>query len=129
MNLDILKENFINPALADIISNFTSQYHRDNRKAPATPHTTRAGGVRSERAPRQSEAEKGQQETVRIEEGELHFNGYTNPKGWLPSCYLSVVVAGSAIHGHTLNHQNNRKAPATPPQGQAELSVRGTLYE
>ena len=26
-----------------------------NRKAPATPHTTRAGGVRSERAPGQSE--------------------------------------------------------------------------
>jgi len=46
----------------------------------------------------------------------LHFNGYTNPQGWLPPCYLSVVVAGSAIHGHTLNRQNNRKAPASPPQ-------------
>jgi len=44
----------------------------------------------------------------------LHFNGYTNPQGWLPPCYLSVVVAGSAIHGHTLNRQINRKAPATP---------------
>jgi len=30
------------------------------------------------------------------------------------------VVAGSAIHGHTLTRQNNQKAPAPTPQGQAE---------
>jgi len=35
-------------------------------------------------------------------------------------------VAGSAIHGHTLNRQNNRKAPATPPQQeQAESDQDG----
>jgi len=45
MSLDILKENFINPALADIISNFTPQDRQNNRKAPASPHTTRAGGA------------------------------------------------------------------------------------
>ena len=39
---------------------------------------------------------------------------HTNPQGWLPPCYLSVEVAGSVIHGHTLNRQINRKAPATP---------------
>ena len=32
----------------------------------------------------------------------MHFNCNINPQGWLPPCYLSVVVAGSAIHGHTL---------------------------
>jgi len=85
---------------------------QNNRKAPATPHTTRPGGIRSGRAPGQSEARRWQ-ETVRIEEGELHFNGYTNPQGWLPPATISVVVAGSAIHGHTLNRQINRKAPAT----------------
>ena len=74
------------------------------------PHTTRAGGVRSERAPGQSEGEKGQQEIVRIEESELHFNGYTNPQGWLPTCYLSVVVAGSAIHGHTPGQPDQSKS-------------------
>jgi len=46
--------------------------------------------------------------------GEMHFNCYANPQGWLPPCNLSVVVAGSAIHGHTQNRRFNRKAPATP---------------
>jgi hypothetical protein len=42
MSLDILKENFINPALTDIISNFAPQDRQNNRKAPAIPHTTQA---------------------------------------------------------------------------------------
>jgi len=52
--------------------------HNLNRTHPTT---TKAGGADLRRAPRQSEAEKGQQETVRIEEGELHLNGCTNPQG------------------------------------------------
>jgi len=67
------------PALTRITSNFTSPKPPIQSKSACHPHTTRPGGVRSERVPRQIEAEKGQQETVRIEEGELHFNGYTNP--------------------------------------------------
>jgi len=31
-----------------------------------------------------------------------------------------ALVAGTAINDHTLNRQNNRKAPATTPQEQAE---------
>ncbi|MBE0525196.1 MAG: hypothetical protein IBX40_12840 [Methanosarcinales archaeon] len=53
------------------------------------------------------------------------MQSHTNPKRWLPPCYLSVVVAGSAIHGHTLNRQNNRKAPASTPQERAEQIRRG----
>jgi len=47
------------PALTGITSNFTFPNHRFNRKAPASPHTTRADGVRSKRAHGQSEGERG----------------------------------------------------------------------
>jgi len=62
MSLDILKENFINPALADIISNFASQDRQNNRKAPASSLTTSADRVDRKGAPGQSEGEKGRQE-------------------------------------------------------------------
>jgi len=66
MNLDILKDNFINPALADIISNFAPKDHGNNRKAPATPHNTRAVGGRSERAPGLSEGDMRSRESHSI---------------------------------------------------------------
>jgi len=37
---------------------------RGTTKAPASPHTTRTGGVRAGRAPGQSEGERGRQEYV-----------------------------------------------------------------
>ena len=48
----------------------TPSYRRKNRKAPAIPLTTRPGGVRSRRAPGQSESERGGSRTE--EKMELH---------------------------------------------------------
>jgi hypothetical protein len=69
MSLDILKENFINPELADIISNFAPQDRRNNRKAPASPPHHKTRRSRSKRAPGQSEGERGRQENRRKDGG------------------------------------------------------------
>jgi len=55
----------------------------------------------------------------------MHFNCNINPQGWLPPCYLSVVVAGSVIHSNTPNRRSNRKAPASTPQDRAESDQDG----
>jgi len=57
------------PALTSITSNFTFPNRRFNRKAPASPHTTRSSGARSGRAPGQSEGEKGAAEKLNKECG------------------------------------------------------------
>jgi hypothetical protein len=54
------------PALTGITSNFTFPNPRFNRKAPASPLTKRAGGVRSGGAPGQREGERGQQPLKRV---------------------------------------------------------------
>ncbi|MCG7848650.1 MAG: hypothetical protein MIO93_05655 [ANME-2 cluster archaeon] len=41
----------------------TPMHPRATTKAPTSPHTTRAGGVRSGRAPGQSEGENGRRES------------------------------------------------------------------
>jgi len=58
--LNNLKNIFLAaPALTSTTSNFTPPNRRFNRKASASPLTTRAGGVSSKRAPGQSEGERG----------------------------------------------------------------------
>ena len=57
--------------------NLDEKKRRINQKAPASPHTTRAGGVRSGRAPGQSEGERGRQEsgeTDEVEESEMNVS-------------------------------------------------------
>ena len=63
--------------------------------------------------------------------GEMHFNCYANPQGWLPPCYLSVVVAGSVIHGHTLGQPDQSKIACQlpPPQDRAEQIMTDTRAE
>jgi len=47
------------PALTGITSNFTFPNHRFNRKAPATPHTTRPGEADQDGHPDRVKAKRG----------------------------------------------------------------------
>jgi hypothetical protein len=57
----------------------------------------------------------------------MHFNCNINPQGWLPPCYLSVVVAGSAIHNYTPQTADSieKHLPAPSPQDRAESDQNG----
>ena len=51
----------------------------------------------------------------------MHFSSHINPQGWLPPSYLSVVVAGSAIHNYTPQTADSieKRLSAYTLQGQA----------